>query len=86
MRLDSFTLSVGNIRDKYTQCASHKGSVAASGSVEETCTAIGRYLLFRRDGGTQPHLAGLCEVVVIGHLFVGEWNSCVWSMSLMRIR
>ena len=85
MRLHSFTLSVGNIRDNYSQCASHKSSVAASGSVEETCTAIGRYLLFRRDGGIDPHLAGLCEVVVIGHLFVGE-NACVWSMSLMRIR
>ncbi|KAK2183955.1 hypothetical protein NP493_291g03001 [Ridgeia piscesae] len=67
-RLDTFTLSVGDSPDRstHTECASHNGPVAAGATVNETCTAVGRYLSFRRDG-VEAYVAGLCEVVVIGH-------------------
>ena len=72
--LDTFVLSVGDTPDttKHKQCASHNGRVAAGGTVEEQCKGIGRYLSFRRDGGYSSYLAGLCEVVVIGHRHVGK--------------
>ena len=71
-RLDTFILTVGNNRDTLTQCASHNGTVASSGSVEKSCTAVGQYLRFRRNGGYQLNIASLCEVVVIGHLYIGK--------------
>ena len=73
-RLDTFILSVGDSPDKtkHRQCASHNGRVAAGGTVEEQCKGIGRYLSFRRDGGHESYVTGLCEVVVIGHRHIGK--------------
>ena len=73
-RLDTFILSVGDSPDitKHTQCASHNGRVAAGGTVEEQCKGIARYLSFRRDGGGNSYVTGICEVVVIGHRHVGK--------------
>ncbi|KAK2172546.1 hypothetical protein NP493_950g01060 [Ridgeia piscesae] len=71
-RLSAFTLSVGNSSDvnDHTQCASHNGAVAAGATVNESCTATGRYLSFRRSGGEENQLTTLCEVVVIGHRYI----------------
>ncbi|KAI0231380.1 Receptor-type tyrosine-protein phosphatase mu, partial [Lamellibrachia satsuma] len=69
-RLSTFTLGVGNSPNSLTQCASHNGRVAPSGSVEKSCTAVGQYLRFMRDGGSELNIANLCEVVIIGHLFI----------------
>ncbi|KAI0222457.1 hypothetical protein LSAT2_026310 [Lamellibrachia satsuma] len=71
-RLNAFTLSVGNSSDieDHSQCASHNGAVAAGATVNESCTATGRYLSFRRSGGGDNHLTTLCEVVVIGYRYV----------------
>ena len=71
-RSSSFTLSVGNSSDvnDHTQCASHNGAVAAGATVNESCTATGRYLSFRVNGGANNDLTTLCEVVVIGHKYV----------------
>ena len=71
--LSTFTLSVGNSSDRndHTQCASHNGQVAAGATVNESCAAVGRYLSFQRNGGNESHLAALCEVVVIGHIYIG---------------
>ena len=74
-RLKTFVLSVGNSRDSLTQCASHNHDVGSEKSVTKSCQAVGRYLRFTRDGGSEPHFAGLCEVVIIGHLFIGKLNS-----------
>ncbi|KAI0222456.1 hypothetical protein LSAT2_026309 [Lamellibrachia satsuma] len=71
-RLNAFTLSVGNSSDieDHSQCASHNGAVAAGETVNESCTATGRYLSFRRSGGGDNRLTTLCEVVVIGYRYV----------------
>ncbi|KAI0213978.1 hypothetical protein LSAT2_000930 [Lamellibrachia satsuma] len=76
-RLDTFKLSVGDSPDKtkHRQCASHNGRVAAGGTVEEQCKGIARYLSFKRDGGGNSYVTGLCEVVVIGHRHV-ECKEC----------
>ncbi|KAK2150076.1 hypothetical protein NP493_2864g00000 [Ridgeia piscesae] len=68
----AFTLSVGNSYDvnDHTQCASHNGAVAAGATVNESCTATGRYLSIRINGEADNHLATLCEVVVIGHKYI----------------
>ena len=74
-RLDGFTLSVGNSSqsDEMVQCATHTGRVASSASVSTPCEAVGRYLEFRRTRTTrEPHIAGLCEVVVIGHRYISK--------------
>ena len=73
-RLDTFILGVGNSSDldSHTQCARHGGRVAKSGTVETSCEAVTRYLSFRRNGGYQSHVSGLCEVVVIGHLYISK--------------
>ena len=74
-RLDGFVLSVGNSSqsDQLEQCGTHIGRVAPSASVTTSCEAVGRYLEFRRTNGTrQPNIGGLCEVVVIGHLFISK--------------
>ena len=64
-RLNHFKLSVGDSPDKTTECAEHVGSVGPGASVNVSCSAVGRYLKFRREG-ENVDLAGLCEVVVIG--------------------
>ncbi|KAI0224033.1 hypothetical protein LSAT2_024929 [Lamellibrachia satsuma] len=71
-RLSAFTLSVGNSSDieDHTQCARHNGAVAAGETVNESCSATGRYLSFRRSGGGDDHWTTLCEVVVIGHRYI----------------
>ena len=74
-RLKTFVLSVGNSRNRLTPCANHNHDVASSKSVTKSCQAVGRYLRFSRDGGPEPHSAGLCEVVIIGHLFIDKRNS-----------
>ena len=71
-RLKTFILSVGNSSDRarYTGCASNYDRVAAGATVTKTCIAVARYLSFRRDGGDDSYVTGLCEVVVIGHTHV----------------
>ncbi|KAK2156716.1 hypothetical protein NP493_1948g00003 [Ridgeia piscesae] len=64
-RLKHFTLSVGDSPDKATECAEHVGSVGPGATVNVSCSAVGRYLTFRREG-EGVDAAGLCEVVVIG--------------------
>ena len=68
----AFTLSVGNSPDvnDHTQCASHNGAVAAGATVNESCTATGRYLSFRVKSEAENPLTTLCEVVVIGHKYI----------------
>ena len=83
-RLKTFVLSVGNSRDSLTQCASHNHDVGSEKSVTKSCQAVGRYLRFTRDGRYQPDSAGLCEVVIIGHLFIGKFNSCDWTTHLLH--
>ena len=67
-----FTLSVGNSSDvnDHTQCASHNGAVAAGATVNESCTATGRYLSISVKGEAENPLTTLCEVVVIGHKYI----------------
>ena len=79
-RLSAFTLSVGNSSDvnDHTQCASHNGAVAAGATVNESCTATGRYLSFRRSGGEENQLTTLCEVVVIGHRYISTYLLCAF--------
>ena len=71
-RLNAFTLSVGNSSDieDHSQCTRHNGAVAAGATVNESCTATGRYLSFRLSGGEDNHFTTLCEVVVIGYIYV----------------
>ena len=78
-RLNAFTLSVGNSSNvnEHTQCASHNGAVAAGATVNESCTATGRYVSFRRSGGEASHVTTLCEVVVIGHRYVCKYPTYV---------
>ena len=64
-RLKHFKLSVGDSPDKATECAEHVGSVGTGATVNVSCSAVGRYLKFRREGKAVD-AAGLCEVVVIG--------------------
>ena len=74
-RLDGFTLSVRNSSqsDQLEQCGTHTGHVGLGASVTTSCEAVGRYLEFRRTNKTrQPNIAGLCEVVVVGHLYIGK--------------
>ena len=73
-RLDVFSLSVANASGSngYAECASHNGVVPSSSSVEVSCTAVARYLRFTRNGGSETRYAGLCEVVVIGHLYISK--------------
>ena len=74
-RLDEFRLSVGNSSqsDQLVQCATHSGRVASSASVTTSCEAVGRYLEFRRSGiRNDKYVTGLCEVVVIGHRYIGK--------------
>ncbi|KAI0209847.1 Receptor-type tyrosine-protein phosphatase mu [Lamellibrachia satsuma] len=70
--LPTFTLSVGNIPNivEHTKCASHNGEVAAGETVSKSCTAVGRYLTFRRSQGSKFRLIALCEVAVIGHRYM----------------
>ncbi|KAI0218277.1 hypothetical protein LSAT2_030008 [Lamellibrachia satsuma] len=76
-RLDTFILSVGDSPSTLDHCASHNGRVSASGSVEHSCTKVGQYLGFRRNGGSEYNIASLCEVVIIGHLFIDcQQNYC----------
>jgi len=79
-------LSVGNSQDvdTLTQCASHNRTVGSSESVTKSCQAVGRYLRFSRDGEPRRNIAGLCEVVIIGHLFTGKLNSYDRSTYLMH--
>ncbi|KAK2154336.1 hypothetical protein NP493_2198g00000 [Ridgeia piscesae] len=74
----AFTLSVGNSSDvnDHTQCASHNGAVAAGATVNESCTATGRYLSTRINGEADNHLTTLCEVVVIGHRYTITESGC----------
>ena len=71
-RFSAFTLSVGYSSDieDHSQCASHNGAVAAGATVNESCTATGRDMSFRRSGGGDNHLTTLCEVVVIGYRYI----------------
>ena len=73
-RLDGFTLSVGNRSqsDQLVQCGTHTGRVKRSASVVTSCEAVGRYLEFKRSGNEEPNVSGLCEVVVIGHLYISK--------------
>ena len=73
-RLDVFSLSVANTSstNEYKQCASHNGKVLSKAFVEESCTAVARYLLFRRNRGIETNWAGLCEVVVFGHVYISK--------------
>ncbi len=72
-RLDGFTLSVGTRSDQLVPCGTHIGPVNSSASVTTSCEAVGRYLEFRRIITTRhPNIGGLCEVVVIGHLYIGK--------------
>ena len=81
--LPTFTLSVGNSPNivEHTKCASHNGEVAAGETVSESCTAVGRYLSFRRRDGYKSRLTALCEVAVIGHRYICKYcimflNAC----------
>ena len=56
--------------NEHTQCASHNGAVAAGATVNESCTATGRYLSFRVKDEAYNPLTTLCEVVVFGHRYV----------------
>ena len=64
-RLNHFTLSVGDSPDKTTECAEYVGSVGSGESVNVSCSAVGRYLKFRREGDSADVVV-LCEVVIIG--------------------
>ena len=72
-RLDDFVLYAGNSPRIGSECASHNGRVPAGGSVEAQCEAIARYIKFSRFGGLQSDVAGLCEVVVIGHRHISKY-------------
>ncbi|KAI0233427.1 hypothetical protein LSAT2_016312 [Lamellibrachia satsuma] len=71
-RLNAFTLNVGNSSDieDHSQGTRHNGAVAAGATVNESCTATGRYLSFRRSGSEDNHLTTLCELVVSGYRYV----------------
>ena len=73
-RLDTFVLSVGDSEDRHNHrtCVVHNAWVSLSGTVEQTCNAVARYLSFRRNGGFELYATALCEVVVIGHIYIGK--------------
>ena len=76
-QFSAFTVSVGNSSDVngHTQCASHNAAVVAGATVNEWCTATGRYLSVRVKGEADNHLTSLCEVVVIGHIYTCMYPS-----------
>ena len=84
-RLDGFTLSVGTRSDQLVPCGTHIGPVKPSASVTTSCEAVGRYLEFRRNITTrQPNIGGLCEVVVIGHLYISKYKT-QWLISFVLV-
>ena len=74
-RLKAFTLSVGDSSqsDQLEQCVNYTGPAKSSGSVVTPCEAVGRYVEFKRSGiRRDKYVTGLCEVVVIGHRYMGK--------------
>ena len=83
-RLNAFTLSVGDSPDKSAQCADHVGFVRPGATVNLSCSAVGRYLTFRREGD-DAYVTGLCEVVVIGRRHICKYTLIVPVQTSVRI-
>ena len=87
-RPSMFTLSIGNSSDVnvHTQCASHNGAVAAGATLNESCTATGRYISFTVKNEAYNPLTTLCEVVVIGHRYVCTYPLFILLLSVNSSR
>ncbi|ELU14108.1 hypothetical protein CAPTEDRAFT_216318 [Capitella teleta] len=69
-RMVDFSIRVGNTSDvdEHAECAHYgREAVVEGGDVTLDCSARGRYVSFRREGGEAIDLVAICEFVVIGH-------------------
>ncbi|ELU16547.1 hypothetical protein CAPTEDRAFT_196439 [Capitella teleta] len=70
-----FSIRVGNTSDvdKHAECARYdREAVKQGGDVTLDCSARGRYVSFRREGGDAIDLVTICEFIVIGHPLTTE--------------
>ncbi len=52
-------------------CGSHDPIVYNSAIITCGSNSVGRYVHFKRYGGFKLHTTALCEMVIIGHKYIG---------------
>ena len=64
--MQQFSINVGNNSDVngHTPCAHQNSVVSKGGLANLSCIAVGRYVSFRMDKGSN---VTICEFVVMGH-------------------
>jgi len=72
-KLQQFNLTVYNTSDNELLCGYHHDPVYISITITCPSPLIGRYLHFmRKPGATKDEAAPFCEVVIIGHRYIGK--------------
>ena len=71
-RLQQFDLTVYNRSDNEVLCGYHHDIINTYSTITCNRPVIGRYVHFKRKGGPEISFVALCEVVIIGHKYIGN--------------
>ena len=72
-KLQQFELTVYNTSDNEVLCGYHRDPVLTHSTITCTEPVIGRYVHFKKvGGGSDIYWTPICEVVIIGHKYIGN--------------
>ena len=71
-RLQQFDLTIYNTSNNEVLCAYQHDIIETSKTITCSKPITGRYVHFKRKGGIEINITGLCEVVIIGHKVYGK--------------
>ena len=82
-RLQQFDLTVYNTSDNEILCGYHHDIINTYSTITCTRPVIGRYVHFKRKGGPDITMTALCEVVIIGHKYIGNVLTDIFNITLL---
>ena len=74
-----YSMAVGDDADvtTHTECGSYPSPEATATVAKYVvpCRDVGRYVSIKRSGGEDLHLLTLCEVIIMGYVYNGDFSS-----------
>ena len=71
-KLMPFELNVSNTSKSEVLCGDYDGEIRLVYNVTCAEPAVGSYVHFiRKNGGNKPLVINLCEIIIIGHQYIG---------------
>ena len=71
-RLQQFDLTIYNQSNNEVLCNYQADEIATYKTITCRRPTVGRHVHFKRRGGAQIYITGLCEVIITGHKLYGE--------------